>query len=128
MVKSTNMEDYTLTTSSNTDDISYYTPCYNSDNFSLGLIKDVLEDYEYLKTEENMKKRLYQYAVILHKFKDIAGTTTSGSKEYDDSEMIIQPTYIIARNEKDLVFKVTRLIPDAHAENPDNVEILIRPF
>lgn len=76
-----------------------------------------------------MKQRLFTYAVILHTEKKgseaMAGGTTM--KEYD-SKLIIEPTTIMAKNEKDVVFKVTRLIPEDSASDPDNVEILVRPF
>lgn len=74
-----------------------------------------------------MKKKLFQYAVILHKYeKDEANL--KGGPIYVDSELIIQPTMMLAKSEKDVVFKVTRLIPEEHAGDPDNVEILIRNF
>lgn len=75
-----------------------------------------------------MKQTLFTYAVILHTEKkadkSAGGTTIT---EYD-SKVIIEPTTILAKSEKDLVFKITRLIPEDAAENPDNIEILVRPF
>lgn len=68
-------------------------------------------------------KRLFQYAVLLHEY-----ATKDGKKEYVDSKMIIEPKLVLAKSEKDLVFKITREIPEEHAQNPDNVEIIIRPF
>jgi len=65
-------------------------------------------------------KKLFEYAVLLHSY--------DKDKKYVDSELIVQPTRILAKNEKDVAFKVTRLIPEKHAENPDNVEILIKLF
>ena len=70
-----------------------------------------------------MKKRLFQYAVILHSYDE-----TSEAKIYKDSELIIQPTVILAKDDKEVLFKVTRLIPEDKASNPDNVEIVIRNF
>ncbi len=75
------------------------------------------------------KKKLFQYTVILHKYSTVNQTgSTSNIKEYSDSEIIIQPTFILAKSEKDVVFKVTRNIPSEFAEDPDNIEILIRNF
>lgn len=75
-----------------------------------------------------MKKRLFTYAVILHtKKKTDDGALTKQPEEFE-STLIIEPTNILAKNEKDVVFKVTRLIPEEHASDSDNVEILIRPF
>jgi hypothetical protein len=67
-----------------------------------------------------MKKSLFEYAVLLHK-KDDKGVITN-------TEMIIEPTTILAKEEKDVAFKVTRAIPEKHAINPDNIEIIVRPF
>ena len=73
-----------------------------------------------------MKQKLFTYAVILHIEKK-GDEKSNGATEYD-SKIIIEPTTMLAKSEKDLVFKVTRLIPEEAAENPDNVEILVRPF
>lgn len=67
-----------------------------------------------------MKKRLFQYCVILH--------TLNAKGEYIDSKIIIEPSTRLARSEKDLLFSITREIPEEYTENPDNVEILIRNF
>ncbi len=64
-------------------------------------------------------KHLFQYAVILHKYVD---------KTYVDSEVIIEPTTRLAKSEKDLLFAVTREIPEEHAKDPDNIQILVRNF
>ena len=65
-------------------------------------------------------KQLFQYAVILHE-RDKDGV-------YVDSKIIIEPTTVLAKSEKDLVFKITREIPEEYAEDPDNVQILVRNF
>lgn len=65
-------------------------------------------------------KQLFQYAVILHE-RDKDGN-------YLDSKIIIEPTTVLAKSEKDLVFKITREIPEEHASDPDNVQIVIRNF
>jgi hypothetical protein len=66
------------------------------------------------------KKTLFEYAVLLH--------TKDENKVITDTEVIINPTTILGESEKDVIFKVTRAIPEEHAKNPDNVEILIRNF
>ncbi len=65
-------------------------------------------------------KRLFTYSVILHEYND--------KKEYLDSKIIIQPTSYLAKSEKEVLFKVTREIPEEHTKNPDNIEILVRNF
>ena len=65
-------------------------------------------------------KQLFQYAVILHeRDKDAV---------YVDSKIIIELKTALAKSEKDLVFKITREIPEEYAENPDNVQIYVRNF
>jgi hypothetical protein len=68
----------------------------------------------------NIMKQLFQYAVILHE-RDKEGI-------YVDSKIIIEPATVLAKSEKDLVFKITREIPEEYATNPDNVQIVIRNF
>jgi hypothetical protein len=65
-------------------------------------------------------KQLFQYAVILHE-RDKDGS-------YADSKIIIELTTALAKSEKDLVFKITREIPEEYAGDPDNVQIVIRNF
>jgi len=67
-----------------------------------------------------MKKSLFTYAVLLH--------TYDKDKKYEDSTVIIEPTTILAKSEQDVAFKVTRAIPEEHAADPDNVQILIKAF
>jgi hypothetical protein len=67
-----------------------------------------------------MKKKLFTYAVLLHNY--------DADNKYTDSTLIIEPTTILAKTEADVAFTVTRAIPDKYAQNPDNVEILIKSF
>lgn len=67
-----------------------------------------------------MKNILFQYAVILHKF-DEKGNPL-------DSELILGPDYRLAKSEKDLLFALTREIPEKYVDNPDNIQILIKNF
>lgn len=76
---------------------------------------------EDLKQEE--MKKLFQYSVIMHQYVD-----KDGKKEYSDSILVIEPKFILAKSEKDVIFKVTREIPEEFAGDPDNVEILVRAF
>ena len=65
-------------------------------------------------------KQLFQYTVVLHE-RDKDGV-------YVNSKIIIDPTTVLAKSEKDLVFKITREIPEEYASDPDNVQIVIRNF
>lgn len=68
-------------------------------------------------------KRLFQYAVLFHKYE-----TKEGVKTYVDSELIIEPKVVLAETEKEVIFKATREVDEEYAKSPDNVEIVIRNF
>lgn len=68
-------------------------------------------------------KRLFQYAVLFHKYE-----TKEGVKTYVDSQIIIDPKITLAENEKEVIFKATREVDEEYAKSPDNVEIVIRNF
>ena len=65
-------------------------------------------------------KSLFQYTVLFHEH--------DKDDNYVDSKVIIEPKFTLAKSEKDLVFKITREIPEEYAENSDNVQILVRNF
>lgn len=69
------------------------------------------------------KLKLFQYAVLLHKTE-----VKDGKTEYVGSELIVEPKTVLAKNEKEVLFKATREVPESAASDPDNVEILVRPF
>ncbi len=68
-------------------------------------------------------KKLFTYAVILHKFEE-----SEKGKIYKESQVIIDPKTVLAKDEKEVLFKVTREIPEEFTSNPENVEILVRNF
>lgn len=70
-----------------------------------------------------MKKQLFQYSVLLHEYEE-----KDGNKVYKDSKIIVEPKYVLAKSEKDVLFKVTREVPEEFSSDPDNIEILIRNF
>jgi hypothetical protein len=65
-------------------------------------------------------KKLFQYAVLLHKYDE--------KRVYLDSEIIIEPSTGLAKSEKDLIFNITRKIPEKYTSNPDDIEIIVRNF
>jgi hypothetical protein len=69
-------------------------------------------------------KKLFQYVAIFHKYEK----SESGVKTYKDSEIVIEPKFMLAESEKEVIFKATREIDEEYAKHPDNVEILIRNF
>jgi len=69
------------------------------------------------------KLRLFQYAAILH----VKSTDDKGKVEWG-AELILDPKTVLAKTEREVVFKATREIPEDKASDPDNVEIIVRPF
>lgn len=69
------------------------------------------------------KRRLFMYAVILHT-KEIK----DGKPVYTGAELLIEPKYVLAANEKEVVFKATRAIPEEKASNPDDIDIVVKSF
>lgn len=65
-------------------------------------------------------KTLFQYAVLLHIY------DKNGS--YEDSKIIVDVTSALAKSQKDLIFKITRAIPEEYASEPDHVQIIITSF
>lgn len=65
-------------------------------------------------------KQLFQCA-ILHHIVDENGKAT-------DTVFVLKPEFRLAKSEKELLFSLTREIPEDCIENPDNIQILIRNF
>ena len=68
-------------------------------------------------------KQLFYYVVLLDEYE-----TTSEGKVYKDTKVIIEPKTVLAKDMKDVTFKVTREIPEEFASDPDNVRILVKNF
>jgi len=68
-------------------------------------------------------KKLFTYAVLLHMYED-----TEKGRVYKDSKVILEPKNILAKDEKEVLFKATREISDEFTSNPEDVEILVRNF
>lgn len=64
-------------------------------------------------------KQLFQCAILHHKY--------DGNKCID-TEYILFPEFRLAKSERELLFTLTREIPEECIENPDNIQILIRNF
>jgi hypothetical protein len=70
-----------------------------------------------------MKKILYQYAVLFHEHE-----TNEKGKIYKNTQIIVEPKFVLASSEKEVIFKATREIDEKFASNPDDVQIIIRNF
>jgi len=68
-----------------------------------------------------MSSRLFEYAVIFNPSKD-------DEKKGVKSEIVIKPTTILAKSEKEVNFIAARSIPDNFADKVDQLDIAVRPF
>jgi hypothetical protein len=69
-------------------------------------------------------KQLYQYVAISHKY----DFNEEGIKVYKDSELLIEPKFVLANDEKEVIFKATKHVGEYYAQSPDSVEIVIKKF
>lgn len=66
---------------------------------------------------------MYQYTVIFHEYE-----TTEKTRTYKDSQVIVEPKFVLANSEKEVIFKATREIDEKYASSPDDVQIMIQNF
>src|SRR5581483_862857 len=95
---------------------------YNSPEFRAEVLSVAISNYLKANTMSD-KLRLFQYAAILH----VKSTDDKGKVEWG-AELILDPKTVLAKTEREVVFKATREIPEDKASDPDNVEIIVRPF
>lgn len=69
-------------------------------------------------------KKLFTYAVLFHEHE----TNDKNEVKYKDTVIVIEPKTVVAKDEKELVFKITREIPEKYATDPNNVQILVKAF
>jgi hypothetical protein len=74
------------------------------------------------KKENNMKLRPFEYLMLLHPATDKDG------KEVGRTEILKQPKFLLAKDEKQVGTMAAREIPEEHIDNLDRVEIIVRPF
>jgi len=68
-----------------------------------------------------MRKKLYEYAVLLHPSKE-------EEKEGKSTQVLTEVTHILAASEPEANMKISRSIPEEYVECLDRVEIALRPF
>ena len=68
-----------------------------------------------------MKTRIFEFAILLHPTEDEekAGAVT---------QMLVEPTTVLAADVDAANILAARKIPDAHLERLDRIEIAVRPF
>jgi hypothetical protein len=69
--------------------------------------------------------KLFEYAVIYHPktVKDSAGNETQGP-----DELLVKPTFLLAKSDKEVAMRAAREIPDAYLDKLDQIEVCVRPF
>ena len=68
-----------------------------------------------------VKSKLFEYAVIYN-------PDEKEIKAGEKSELVIGPTTILAKNEKEVNFIAARSIPKEFADKIDYLDIAVRPF
>lgn len=68
---------------------------------------------------------LFEYAIIYHpqSIKDAAGNETRGH-----DELLVKPTYVLAKSDKEVAMRAAREIPDAYIDRLERIEVCVRPF
>jgi hypothetical protein len=69
--------------------------------------------------------KIYEYAVIHH---PIATKEQQERGEKPRSEMVVDVTRVLARDDKEASMLAARAIPEAYTDKLDRVEIALRPF
>lgn len=69
--------------------------------------------------------KLFEYAVIHNPkaTKDAQGNDTTKA-----ATLIVEPTHIVAKDEKEVAMRGARAIPEDYLDKLDEVEVLVRPF
>lgn len=68
-----------------------------------------------------MSSILFEYAVIYNPSK-------KESKDGGKAELVVKPTTILAKSEKEANFVAARSVPETFADRLDQLEIAVRPF
>lgn len=69
--------------------------------------------------------KLYEYAVI---FNPVATKDQQERGEKPKSELIVDVTRVLARDDKEASMLAARAIPETYTDKLDRVEIALRPF
>jgi hypothetical protein len=73
-----------------------------------------------------MAQRLFEYAVLYHPVK--ASKKQSDNGDGATTQIIIQPTTLLAKDDQIALLMAARSIPAKYSQKLDRVEIVIRPF
>ena len=76
-------------------------------------------------TEPNGRAKLFEYAILLQPKERI---DAQGNDVTPPTELLVKPTVILVRDEKEATITAARAIPEAMIGRLAEVEIAIRPF
>ena len=65
--------------------------------------------------------KLFQYAIIWN-------PTEKQAKEGAKSKLVVEPSTLLAQDQEKANIMIARLIPEAHLEELDQIQIAVRPF
>ena len=68
---------------------------------------------------------LFQFAVI-HTPKQTRDA--NGNDTTKPSKIVIEPTHILAKDDKEVAMRAARQIPEEYMDSLDEVQVLVRPF
>lgn len=69
--------------------------------------------------------QLFEYAVLFHP-NPTKEQVEAG--EYPKSQVIVQPTQILAKSQDQVAMLAARALPESYTDKLDDVEVLVRPF
>jgi hypothetical protein len=74
---------------------------------------------------ENGKARLYEFAIL---YQPKERFDANGNDTTPPAEVLVEPTRILVRDEKEAMIQASRRIPEAYLAKLDEVDIAVRPF
>lgn len=69
--------------------------------------------------------KLFEYAILYH---PKAMRDTNGNESQGPDTLLVKPTFMLAKSDKEVAMRAARDIPEAHLDELDRVEVLVRPF
>lgn len=73
----------------------------------------------------NGRSKLFEYAII---YQPKERTDAQGNDTTPPAKLVVEPTQILCRDEKEATIQAARRIPEEYLSKLDEVEIALRPF
>lgn len=52
----------------------------------------------------------------------------SGNETQGHDELLVKPTFVLAKSDKEVAMRAAREIPDAYLDKLERIEVCVRPF